>query len=217
MKTLEFLNKEKTSLEQKISETLKRGDIGTYKNLIIAYKEVLRLIKDEDTWQEKFSHYYSNGKELMSTWEQKGEDIRNEKIYEVKEIIEQKDLFSTYEYHTSKNIDKNNSLKIGINKAEDYSLKSATLDIKINNMRHFHTVEKSTCSNSTCLTSYTYTDGVKILIVINGITAFKLSDDGGIFDISKYMRNGENVIEVCSVNNSYDVIADVKIKNKLNM
>ena len=217
MKTLDFLNKEKENLEQKISRTLENGDIGTYKNLMQAYERVLYLIKEEDVWQEKFSHYHSNGKELISTWEQKGEDIRNNKKYEVKEIIEQKDLFSTYEYHTSKNIDKNNSLKIVINQVEDYVLTNATLDIKISNARHFHTVDNSTCSNPTCLTSYTYTDGRKILIVINGTTAFKLLDDGGVFDISKYISNGENVIEICSVNNSYNVIADVKMKNKLNV
>lgn len=91
MKTLNFLNKEKENLEQKISRTLEKGDIGTYKNLMQAYERVLYLIKEEDVWQEKFSHYHADGKELISTWEQKGEDIRNKKTYEVKEKLNQQD------------------------------------------------------------------------------------------------------------------------------
>lgn len=200
MKTLEFLNKEKTSLEQKISETLKRGDIGTYKNLIIAYKEVLRLIKDEDTWQEKFSHYYSNGKELMSTWEQKGEDIRNEKIYEVKEVIKNKLIY--------------------LNTIGGRSVASSNRELT------FQTINEDKCINAELNIyinkNYAHTIRVKVndSIVKEGDKDFisAINDNGKItLNITEYIHRGINNINIIPLleKSTFDVAYEVKFKNEL--
>lgn len=200
MKTLESLNKEKTSLEQKISETLKRGDIGTYKNLIIAYKEVLRLIKDEDTWQEKFSHYYSNGKELMSTWEQKGEDIRNEKIYEVKEVIKNKLIY--------------------LNTIGGRSVASSNRELT------FQTINEDKCINAELniyiYKNYAHTIRVKVndSIVKEGDKDFisAINDNGKItLNITEYIHRGINNIHIIPLleKSTFDVAYEVKFKNEV--
>lgn len=53
----------------------------------MALSEVTRLIEKE-SWKDMYSHYQlkdSNGEfqEVVSTWRQKGEDIRNHHIYKI--------------------------------------------------------------------------------------------------------------------------------------
>lgn len=84
--TNQFLENERIALEEKITEARNKGNENTYKNLIQAYERVLELIRKENKWEERYSKYKSNDKDMISTWEQKGEEIRNVRKYEVKEI-----------------------------------------------------------------------------------------------------------------------------------
>lgn len=95
---LDNLYLEQEDLLKKMAKYRDKGDVGTYKNLVRSLADVTALIdnmwkntpiKPIEKWQEKFSHYHADGKELISTWEQKGEDIRNKKIYEVKEKVKE--------------------------------------------------------------------------------------------------------------------------------
>lgn len=83
-----FLENEKIELEKKIIQARENGSENTYKNLIQAYERILELIRKENKWEDKYSHYKlqnDNGEweEVVSTWEQKGEDIKNHKTYKV--------------------------------------------------------------------------------------------------------------------------------------
>lgn len=85
-----FLENEKIELEKKIIQARENGSENTYKNLIQAYERILELIRKENKWEDKYSHYKlknDNGEleEVVSTWKQKGEDIRNHKTYKVVE------------------------------------------------------------------------------------------------------------------------------------
>lgn len=89
---LDTLQHELLELKDKIESARNKGDFGTYKNLILAFKEVVHLVneeKEKTEWKEMFSHYYE-GKymdEYIATWEQKGNDIRKHKIYKVSEEL----------------------------------------------------------------------------------------------------------------------------------
>lgn len=86
---LEALQNEQNQLLQKLAK-ISQGDkdnYGTYKNIIQSLSEVTRLIEKE-SWKDMYSHYQlkdSNGEfqEVVSTWRQKGEDIRNHHIYKI--------------------------------------------------------------------------------------------------------------------------------------
>lgn len=89
----EFLENEKLALERAIEETRKRGRENTYKNLIQAYERILLLIDKENKWESMYSHYgFKNDEtgefeDVVSTWEQKGEDIRNHNVYKIEKEI----------------------------------------------------------------------------------------------------------------------------------
>lgn len=86
---LEALQNEQNQLLQKLAK-ISQGDkdnYGTYKNIIQSLSEVTRLIEKE-SWKDMYSHYQlkdSNGEfqEVVSTWKQKGEDIKDHHIYRV--------------------------------------------------------------------------------------------------------------------------------------
>lgn len=80
-----FLETEKLELEKKIVNSRNQNNEGTYKNLIQAYERVLELIRRESKWEQRYS--YNNPNEVLSTWEQNGDDIRNKKEYKAKEIV----------------------------------------------------------------------------------------------------------------------------------
>lgn len=199
LNTLGFLNKEKTSLEQKISEMLKKGDIETYKNLIIAYKEVLRLIKDEDVWQEKFSHYNSDGKELISTWEQKGEDIRNKKTYEVKEVkkvIKDNKILTKQYVETTAMINKTTPMIVYYEKDKDLDVNKFLLNIKAIDYTHYHEFER--LYNNTLPNGYSTTDeqSKELFLQINNNQFKVVGGELKDFDVSEYINEGVNTINI---------------------
>jgi len=85
----DFLEHERLTLQVRLSHSLEKNDIGTYKNLIQAYERILMLQKDNETWVERFSEYKTKEKDsevsipMVSTWEQKGEEIRNTRVFEI--------------------------------------------------------------------------------------------------------------------------------------
>lgn len=91
----EFLENEKLALERAMEETRKRGSENTYKNLIQAYERILLLIDKENKWKSMYSQYGLKNDEtgefedVVSTWEQKGEDIRNHHIYKIEKEIKE--------------------------------------------------------------------------------------------------------------------------------
>lgn len=86
---LEALQNEQTQLLKKLAK-ISQGDTdnyGTYKNIIQALSEVTRLIEKE-SWRDMYSHYQLRNddfefEEVISTWKQKGEDIRDHHIYKI--------------------------------------------------------------------------------------------------------------------------------------
>lgn len=95
MSLLEALQNEQVELLKKLSKIRQEDNYGTYKNIIMALSEVTRLIERNtpiEKWEDRFSHYKeqnNNGEweETVSTWQQKGEEIKNVKKYRViKEI-----------------------------------------------------------------------------------------------------------------------------------
>ena len=99
---LDTLQHELLSLKDKIESARKKEDYGTYKNLILAFKEVVHLVHEEEDnnkWKEFSSHYYEGDKaikgenEYIALWEQNGnDDIRNHRIFKVEKEIK-KDSF----------------------------------------------------------------------------------------------------------------------------
>lgn len=100
---LEALQNEQTQLLKKLAK-ISQGDndnYGTYKNIIQALSEVTRLIEKE-SWKDMYSHYQLKDgdgefQEVVSTWRQKGEDIKDHHIYSISgEIIRNKKVGKFY-------------------------------------------------------------------------------------------------------------------------
>ena len=89
--TNEFLENEKIALENKLIKARDNDNENTYKNLIQAYERVLDLIRKENVWTDMYSHYKmkidDEFQEVVSTWKQKGEDIKDHKIYKIEKEI----------------------------------------------------------------------------------------------------------------------------------
>ena len=113
--TNQFLENEKISLEDKITKAREGNNENTYKNLIQAYERVLELIRKENVWTDMYSHYKlkieDEFQDVVSTWKQKGEDIKDHKIYKIeKEItndnekigIALKSMFEKYQSNETK-------------------------------------------------------------------------------------------------------------------
>lgn len=113
----EFLENERIALEDKITKAREGNNENTYKNLIQAYERVLELIRKENLWSDMYSHYKmkidGEFQEVVSVWQQKGEDIRNHRIFKVeKEItnagekigIAFKSLFEKYQKNETKKV-----------------------------------------------------------------------------------------------------------------
>ena len=89
---LYFLNNELEQLKECITKARERNDIGTYKNLIKAYTDVLALINKEEEkneWKQMYSTYKNidNGELQVAVWEQNNSNnIRNHKVFNVKSI-----------------------------------------------------------------------------------------------------------------------------------
>lgn len=85
---LKTLLNEQNQLLKKIEKARNEDNYGTYKNLIQALSEITRLVNNE-RWEDKSSYYKTDEGEFVSTWEQKGKDIRNHKIYKIEKEIKQ--------------------------------------------------------------------------------------------------------------------------------
>lgn len=105
----EFLEHERLELQTRLTQSLEKSDIGTYKNLIQAYERILTLQSQEDKWVQMYSKYETKSKEeddftpVVSVWEQKGEEIRNHRIFEIVREIEDKE-YELY-FEVSRNSD----------------------------------------------------------------------------------------------------------------
>lgn len=90
---LQFLNIEKENLKKKINKALEEDNIGTYKNLIQAFENVVKMIENME-WKKEYSVYTSSfdGKEekCVSIWEQKGQEVRNNRAFVIQEELNQK-------------------------------------------------------------------------------------------------------------------------------
>ena len=96
---IESLITEEQELLIKIEKSRDNNDFGLYKNLIRALTDVTMLKQREldrlpkETWKDNFSHYYegreveSSNNEYVATWEQKGDEIKNHKVYKVEKEI----------------------------------------------------------------------------------------------------------------------------------
>ena len=91
---LDTLQHEAIELKDKIENARNKGDYGTYKNLILAFKEIINLIheeKEKTEWKDMFSHYKmkidDEFQDVVSTWRQRGEDIEDHKVYKIEKEI----------------------------------------------------------------------------------------------------------------------------------
>ncbi|MFR2887408.1 MAG: hypothetical protein ACLTDM_04305 [Clostridium butyricum] len=90
---VQFLIIEKENLKKKINKALEEDNIGTYKNLIQAFENVVKMIENME-WKKEYSVYTSSfdGKEekCVSIWEQKGQEVRNSRAFVIQEELNQK-------------------------------------------------------------------------------------------------------------------------------
>jgi len=103
---IESLIAEEQELIKKIEKSRKDDDYGLYKNLIRALTDVTSLKQRElanlpkETWKDMFSHYKmkidDEFKEVVSTWRQKGEDIKDHKIYKIEKEIKENPTYKLY-------------------------------------------------------------------------------------------------------------------------
>ena len=86
---VKFLKQEAKMLEDKISNLLKEESdrqVNTYKNLIRAYEDVVKLVKMYD-WQLKYSVYRTDDKKQISIWEQNSDNlIRDYKCWNIESV-----------------------------------------------------------------------------------------------------------------------------------
>ncbi|MBZ9693409.1 hypothetical protein [Clostridium sp. M14] len=96
---LESLINEENELLRKIKYSRDNKDFGTYKNLIRALTDITTLKNREldrlpkDKWKSMYRHYKEKNEkgdfeDMVATWEQKGDDIRNHKIYKIEKEID---------------------------------------------------------------------------------------------------------------------------------
>ena len=103
MEKEEFLEHERLELQTRLSYSLEKGNIGTYKNLIQAYERILMLQSQEDKtssneWVQMYSKYKTmddNEKpiSMVAIWEQKGDEIRRHRMFEVKREVKHNDTY----------------------------------------------------------------------------------------------------------------------------
>lgn len=115
MNLIEQLKIEETKLMEKISNT---ENDGTYKNLIRNLSDVTQLRQREERefsikqWELKWSKYETKEKDskvsipMISVWEQKGDEVRNTRVFEIAREVE----YKGYELYF--NADKNRDDKL---------------------------------------------------------------------------------------------------------
>lgn len=102
--TMEALKFEEEQLVKKIKVSSEKGEFGTYKNLVQALERILYL---QERFQENFRTMWSKyrmvkeGKEIdaISVWEQCGEKIKSQRVFEIKEeILSNEYIFDITDY-----------------------------------------------------------------------------------------------------------------------
>jgi hypothetical protein len=99
---IESLIAEEQELVKKIEKARKNDDYGLYKNLIRALTDVTSLKQRElaniprEHWSKRFSKFRSNNKDMISIWEQKGQEVRNIEKYIVVEDLSNKPIYNLY-------------------------------------------------------------------------------------------------------------------------
>jgi hypothetical protein len=94
---IESLIAEENELLKKIKKSRDNNDFGLYKNLVRALTDVTCLKQREldrlpkETWKDMYSHYKlkidNEFQEVVSTWQQKGDDFRKHKVYKIEKEI----------------------------------------------------------------------------------------------------------------------------------
>lgn len=108
---LYFLNEELEQLKKSISKSRINGDVGTYKNLIKAYRDVLTLINEEEQknkFEQKYSVYenLTDNKKQIAVWEQNNYEIRNHRIFNIENEVKKIEDMKLKDIINSENIDK---------------------------------------------------------------------------------------------------------------
>lgn len=218
-KLIKGLEEEQDDLLEKMKKHRTNGDFGTYKNIVKALTDVSYLINRElekESWQEKFSHYHSDGKELISTWEQKGEDIRNEKVYEVKGMLKY-DRMPTKQYGESTDIiDSNSPMIFYYEKDKDLDIKNFKLSVKVNESNQCNSFSDShnTVKSST---SFIVKPSKYLLFSVNDGDLTRI-EDGNLtkFDLSNFIKDGMNSIKIIS-NTQYRVTVSYECEGYISM
>jgi hypothetical protein len=138
---IEALKKEEDELLKKIEKSRDNNDFGLYKNLVRALTDVTCLKQRElanlprETWKEKSSHYYEGDKaikgenEYVTTWEQKGDEIRNKKTYKIEKEIPS--VVMNIEIDKNYIVDGDNlTIPMKINGKDGYSIHGKKVDNK---------------------------------------------------------------------------------------
>ena len=107
---LYFLNEELEQLKKSISKSRINGDVGTYKNLIKAYRDVLTLINEEERkndWKQKYSVYenVTDNKKQIAVWEQNNYEIRNHRIFNIENEVKDLENIKLKDILDDKNIE----------------------------------------------------------------------------------------------------------------
>jgi len=82
---LDFVNEDIIKLKRNIKKSI-NGDFNAHNKWMNCLRDALELrekLINSNKWEEKASKYRTDGKDMISLWEQKGEEIRNIKKYEV--------------------------------------------------------------------------------------------------------------------------------------
>ena len=107
------LENEENELIKKIEKCRRESDYNNYKNLIRILTEVTKLKHDEeriakengnlDEWTLRYSDYKTEGDNsdderlirIVAVWEQKGDKIRNHRMFEVNREVEYNDTYGS--------------------------------------------------------------------------------------------------------------------------
>lgn len=81
------LKKDQKLLLEKMEKAIEEDNMGTYKNLLQALERVTYLIQREE-WTQQWSKYSCDDEQYIAVWEQRGSDIRNHRIFEIKSEVE---------------------------------------------------------------------------------------------------------------------------------
>lgn len=211
----DFLENERIQLQLKLDKALNNDDASLYGKYIQAYEKTLSLL-EKTSWQEKFSHYHSDGKELISTWEQKGEDIRNEKVYEVKEVIKDNKILTKQYGESTDIIDSNSPMIFYYEKDKDLDIKNFKLSVKANESNQCNSFNDSHSAVKSS-TSFLVKPSKYLLFSVNDGDLTRI-EDGKLtkFDLSNFIKDGMNSIKIIS-NTQHRVTVSYECEGHISM